>query len=82
MKLYQPFVSKAKNKKYSVYVKNNNKIQLIHFGDKQYGQFRDKIGNYKNNDNNDPKRHKAYYDRHGRSNDKNSARYWAQRILW
>ena len=32
--LYKPFVSKAKNKKYSVYVKADNKsgIKLINFG--------------------------------------------------
>ena len=32
--LYKPFVSKAKNKKYSVYVKSDNKsgVKLINFG--------------------------------------------------
>ena len=44
--LYKPFVSKAKNKKYSVYVKADNKsgVKLINFGDSRYGQFKDKIG--------------------------------------
>ena len=41
MELYKPFKSKAKNKKYSVYVKGG---KLIHFGDKRYGQYKDKIG--------------------------------------
>jgi len=30
--LYKPFVSKAKNKKYSVYVKSDTGLKLIHFG--------------------------------------------------
>ena len=34
--LYTPFKSQAKNKKYSVYVRNGSKIKLIHFGDKRY----------------------------------------------
>ena len=38
MELYKPFKSKAKNKKYSVYVKGG---KLIHFGDKRYGQYKD-----------------------------------------
>ena len=82
--LYKPFKSKAKNKKYSVYVKNTTtgKPKLIHFGDNRYGQFKDKLGHYKHLDNNDPKRKKAYYDRHGPSNDKNSAKYWSHKILW
>ena len=49
--IYKPFVSKAKNKKYSVYVKGpTGKIKLIHFGDKRYGQYHDKLGHYKNKD--------------------------------
>jgi len=81
--LYKPFVSKAKNKKYSVYVKGaNGKPKLIHFGDKRYGQFKDKIGNYKSLDHGDPKRRKAYYNRHGPATDKNTAKYWSHKILW
>ena len=36
--LYKPFVSKVKNKKYSVYVKADTKSgkKLISFGDKRY----------------------------------------------
>ena len=37
MKLYEPFKSKAKNKKYSVYVLGG---KLIHFGDTRYEQFK------------------------------------------
>ncbi len=80
--LYKPFKSKAKNKKYSVYVMKNGSKRLIHFGDSRYGQFKDKLGSYKSLDHGDPKRKKAYYDRHGQTNDKNSAKYWSHKILW
>jgi hypothetical protein len=81
--LYKPFKSKAKNKKYSVYVKGQSgNPKLIHFGDNRYGQFKDKIGVYKSLDNNDPKRKKAYYARHGPATDKNTAKYWSHKILW
>ena len=82
--LYKPFVSKAKNKKYSVYVKSNNKsgVKLIHFGDSRYEQFKDKLGHYSNLDHNDKKRQKAYFSRHGDTKDKNSAKYWSHKILW
>lgn len=81
--LYKPFKSKAKNKKYSVYVKGKSgNPKLIHFGDKRYGQFKDKLGYYKRLDHNDPKRKKAYYDRHGPATDKNTAKYWSHKILW
>ncbi len=80
--LYKPFVSKAKNKKYSVYVKKDGGIKLIHFGDSRYEQYKDKLGHYSKLDHNDPKRKKAYYDRHGQTSDKNSAKYWSHKILW
>ena len=83
-KLYKPFVSKAKNKKYSVYVKANTKsgMKLISFGDKRYGQFKDKIGHYKHLDNNDAKRKKAYYSRHGKATSKDTAKYFSHKYLW
>lgn len=83
-KLYKPFVSKAKNKKYSVYVKSDNKNgkKLIHFGDSRYGQFKDKLGHYKSKDHGDAKRKKAYYDRHGKSSGKDNAKYWSHKVLW
>jgi len=76
--LYKPFVSKAKNKKYSVYVKGaNGNPKLIHFGDsryKVYYQHRDKA------------RQKSYLarakgikDKEGELTwkDKNTANYWS-----
>tara|TARA_R110002073_G_scaffold253583_1_gene416311 strand:+ start:4977 stop:5237 length:261 start_codon:yes stop_codon:yes gene_type:complete len=80
--LYKPFKSKSKNKKYSVYVKKDGKIKLIHFGDNRYGQYKDKIGIYKKLDMLDKKKRKAYYARHGRTTDKNTALYWSNKILW
>jgi hypothetical protein len=80
--LYKPFVSKAKHKKYSVYVMKNGKKRLIHFGDSRYEHFKDKIGHYSKLDHNDPKRKQRYYQRHGKTKDKNSAKYWSHRILW
>ena len=72
-KLYKPFKSKSKNKKYSVYVKQKGKVKLIHFGDSRYKQFFDKLGNYTNLNHNSIKK---------RDNFKNTPIYWANRILW
>ena len=59
MKLYEPFVSKRKNKKYSVLVKTpNGGTQLIHFGDSRYQQFHDKLKHYSHLDHNDHKKKK------------------------
>ena len=83
--LYKPFVSTAKNKKYSVYVKSNkNKsgIKLIHFGDNRYEQFKDKLGHYSHLDHYNLTRMERYYARHGKTNDKNTAKYWSNKILW
>ena len=80
--LYKPFKSTAKNKKYSVYVMKGDKKRLIHFGDSRYQQFKDKLGEYSHLDHNDKMRKKKYYSRHGKTNDKNSAKYWSHRILW
>jgi hypothetical protein len=37
--LYKPFPSKAKNKKYSVYVMKDGKKKLISFGDSRYEDY-------------------------------------------
>tara|TARA_R110001592_G_scaffold195998_1_gene443697 strand:+ start:961 stop:1203 length:243 start_codon:yes stop_codon:yes gene_type:complete len=80
MELYKPIVSNKKDKKYMVLTKKG----VIHFGQKGYGQFKDKLGHYGKLDHKDPKRRKAYYDRHGDKNTKNkeSAKYWSHKILW
>ncbi|MBC8307067.1 MAG: hypothetical protein H8E55_66320 [Pelagibacterales bacterium] len=83
-KLYEPFVSKAKNKKYSVYVKADTKSgkKLIHFGDNRYQQYKDKLGYYRHLDHNDKQRRKAYYARHGKAIGKDNAKYFSHKYLW
>ncbi len=80
--LYKPFKSKAKNKKYSVYVMKDGKKKLIHFGDSRYQQFKDKLGEYSNLDHNDKKRRDLYYKRHGKATSKDSAKYFSHKYLW
>ena len=80
MKLYKPVKSNLKNKKYMVMTKKG----IIHFGDKRYQHFKDKIGLYKHLDHLDPKRKELYYKRHGDRYTKNkeTAKYWSHNILW
>lgn len=82
--LYKPFKSKAKNKKYSVYIKADTKSgkKLIHFGDNRHQQFKDKLGEYSNLDHNDKKRRDLYYKRHGKATSKDSAKYFSHKYLW
>ena len=90
-KLYTPFVSKSKNKKYSVYVIKNDKKKLIHFGDSRMQQFKDKLGHYSNLDHGDKERRKRYLarakgikDKNGNLTwkNKNSANYYSIKYLW
>jgi len=81
---YKPFVSKAKNKKYSVWVMANGKPKLLHFGQLGYGQYRDTtpLRAFSHLDNNDPERRRLYFARHGFSNDETTPKYWSNRFLW
>ena len=83
--LYKPWKNNTKSKKkYWVYVKADNKrgYKKINFGDNRYGQFKDKLGEYKSLDHGDPKRKKAYYSRHGKATSKDTAKWWSHKILW
>tara|TARA_B100000963_G_C22209867_1_gene486815 strand:+ start:266 stop:547 length:282 start_codon:yes stop_codon:yes gene_type:complete len=82
--LNKPFKSKQKYKKYSVYVLKDGKRRLIHFGDKRYQHFKDRIGHYSHLDHNDKKRRENYYKRHKEKNikDKSRPKYWSHKILW
>ena len=80
--LYKPFPSKAKNKKFAVYVLKNGNKRLIHYGDSRYADF---------TQHKDPKRRKSYLARaKGIKNKagqltwklKDTANYWAVRKLW
>jgi hypothetical protein len=90
-KLYTPFVSNAKNSKYSVYVLKDGKKKLIHFGDSRMQQFKDKLGHYSNLDHGDKERRKRYLarakgikDKNGNLTwkNKNSANYYSIKYLW
>ncbi len=78
MELYKPVKSTRKNKKYMI--KTNKGI--VHFGDNRYSQFKDKIGLYSHLDNNDEKRKKSYYSRHGKFAKKDSAKFFSHKYLW
>ena len=80
--LYKPFISKSKNKKYSVYIVKNGKTKLINFGLLPYQHYKDKLKNYSRLDHNDKNRLKRYYQRFKKTKDKNSALYWSNKILW
>ena len=80
--LYEPFVSSSPLKKYSVYIMKNGKRKLIHFGDRRYQHYHDKLGYYSDLDHKDKRRRELYFKRHGKSNDKNTAKYWSNLILW
>ena len=88
-KLYKPFYDPnvtLKNKKYSVYVKNDRgDKKLIHFGQIGYQQYEDKVsGRYSSDDHHDKKRRDNYRRRH--NNDKiknrNYPGYWSYNYLW
>lgn len=87
----KPFESKAKNKKYSVYVMKDGKKKLINFGDKRYEHYKDKIGKFSKLDHGDKERRKSYLarakgikDKSGKLTwkDNTSPNYWAVKILW
>ena len=77
-----PFVSDRIHKKYSVYVMCNGRKRLLHFGDNRYQQYRDRAGVFAALDHSNKRRRDRYYQRHGASDDKCSAKYWSHRILW
>lgn len=79
-------VSKMKNKKYTAYLmgEDNKLYQPIHFGDKRYSHYKDKLGYYSNLDTNDKEQRQRYRQRHSKDNidNKNTAGYWAYHYLW
>lgn len=83
--LYQPFKSSKQYKKYDVVVKTpSGGRRIISYGDNRYEHFKDrtKAKAWAHLDHNDPERKKRYYQRHARTTDKNTARYWANKTLW
>jgi len=86
VKLGVPFKSKAKNKKYSVYVRADNErgYKIIHFGDSRYGQYKDStgVGAYSHKDHGDLERKKRYYQRHSRNPAHDTPGYFSNKYLW
>jgi hypothetical protein len=92
--LYQPFRSKVKGKKYSVYVKSDSgSKKLIHFGSASMQHYKDTtgVGAWSSKDHGDEERRKSFRARMsgiktksgGRAiDDKNSPAYWAYHKLW
>ena len=92
-KMYEPFVSSSKNKKYSVYVYKDGKRKLIHFGDTRYQHFKDSVRghHYKHLDHNDMERRRKYLQRalkikdgQGRLTNRllHSPNYFSLKYLW
>tara|TARA_Y100001938_G_C7881815_1_gene325386 strand:- start:339 stop:581 length:243 start_codon:yes stop_codon:yes gene_type:complete len=75
---YKPVKSTRKDKKYMILTDSG----IVHFGQKGYSQFKDKIGLYSDLDNNDPNRKRLYYARHGRKAKKDSAKFFSHKYLW
>jgi hypothetical protein len=71
--------SRRKNKKYDVF---KNGKYITSFGDKNYQQFKDKIGLYSHLNHNDENRRRLYYARHKLKAEKESAKWFSHRYLW
>ena len=80
--LYKPYKSDKSGKKGMVYVKKDDSKRLIYFGDSNMKDF---------TQHKDSERRKSYLARSGgirdksgnlTKNNKNSANYWARKILW
>ena len=81
------FIMKSRRayKKYDIYIIYDGKyMYLLSFGDKRYQQFRDSTPEklFQHKDHLDNKRRELYYKRHKTSNNKYSAKYWANKYLW
>ena len=74
------------NKKYKVVITDTKtkKKKTVQFGDKRYGQFKDKtpLKLYKSKNTLDTKRKKAYNARHTYKKPKFSAGWFAKKFLW
>ncbi len=75
---YDIYISPRENKKYMAIV-NDKKI---HFGDKRYQHYKDKLKHYAYLDHNDKARRQLYYMRHGLTAPKGTAKWFAHNILW
>jgi hypothetical protein len=73
------------HKKYDIYIKDDNKLKyLLSFGDNRYQQYMDNTGLniYTKLNHLDKERRNKYYQRHGLTKNKKSAKYWSNKYLW
>jgi hypothetical protein len=89
LRLYEPFYkygsyTTPEPYKYSVKVRTDSGFKLIHFGDRRYQHYYDKIGFWSNLNHNDQKRRASYRARHSVTDykNKNTAAYWSWYKLW
>jgi hypothetical protein len=62
---------------------DTGKTKRIPFGALGYGQYNDKIGEYSDLDNNDPRRREAWLKRHAQNiKYPYSSAWWAWKVLW
>lgn len=67
-------------KKYDVFTKDMKYITS--FGDIRYQSYKDAVGLYKKLDHGDERRRERYYQRHGKTAKKNTAKYFSHKYLW
>jgi hypothetical protein len=82
--IFKFFISQRRYKKYRVdiYTKNNKFVKSVHFGDKRYQHYEDKIGLYGDLDHNDMERLQLYYKRHKKNYPEFSADFFSKKYLW
>jgi len=77
------FISQRRYKKYRVDIYLNNKfVKSVHFGDRRYEHYEDKIGFYSDLDHNDMERLQAYYKRHKKPYKPLSPSFFSSTYLW
>ena len=85
-KLIRFIKSKVKNKKYTAIIRDRETLReyRVHFGDKRYEHYFDKIGMYSHLNHLDKKRRRNFRHRHKRNYDPNtySPAYFSWRYLW
>ena len=75
---YPIYLSTRKNKKYMARVND----RWIHFGDKRYEHYHDKMAYYKNLDHLDKRRRLLYHLRHKHDYPMGSADWFSKMVLW
>ena len=77
--------SPPNGKKYkATWINKKNKRQTVYFGDRNYGQYKDRLGYYRAKDHLDKSRRKNYNTRHTEANKKVpfTAAWFSAKCLW